>query len=55
MSSAEGGMVLTSQTVRDLVAGSGLRFSDQGERVLKGVPDKHRLFLAMLEEAAATS
>ncbi|AZO19927.1 adenylate/guanylate cyclase domain-containing protein [Mesorhizobium sp. M1E.F.Ca.ET.045.02.1.1] len=55
MSSAEGGMVLTSQTVRDLVAGSGLRFSDQGERVLKGVPDKHRLFLAMLEDAGATS
>ena len=48
-------MVLTSQTVRDLVAGSGLHFSDQGEHVLKGVPDEHRLFLAMLDEGGATS
>jgi pimeloyl-ACP methyl ester carboxylesterase len=51
MSAADGGMVFTSQTVKDLVVGSGLRFADRGEHVLKGVPDKHRLFLAVLEEA----
>jgi class 3 adenylate cyclase len=31
--------VLVSQTVKDLVAGSGLVFEDAGERELKGVPD----------------
>jgi class 3 adenylate cyclase len=36
--------VLVSQTVKDLVAGSGLRFEDRGERELKGVPDRWRLY-----------
>jgi len=36
--------VLVSQTVRDLVAGSGLTFEDAGEHELKGVPDRWRLF-----------
>ena len=36
--------VLVSQTVKDLVAGSGLAFDDQGEYELKGVPDRWRLF-----------
>ena len=36
--------VLVSQTVRDLVAGSGLAFEDAGERELKGVPDRWRLY-----------
>jgi class 3 adenylate cyclase/pimeloyl-ACP methyl ester carboxylesterase len=36
--------VLVSQTVRDLVAGSGLTFEDVGERELKGVPDRWRLY-----------
>jgi class 3 adenylate cyclase len=35
--------VLVSQTVKDLVAGSGLRFEDAGEHELKGVPDRWRL------------
>jgi hypothetical protein len=30
--------------VKDLVAGSGLRFVDCGVRALKGVPDEWRLF-----------
>ena len=38
------GEVLVSSTVKDLVAGSGLRFEDRGERELKGVPDLWRLF-----------
>ena len=36
--------VLVSQTVKDLVAGSGLTFEDAGEHALKGVPDRWRLY-----------
>jgi len=36
--------VLVSQTVKDLVAGSGLTFEEAGEHVLKGVPDRWRLY-----------
>ena len=38
--------VLVTQTVKDLVAGSGLTFSDQGEHQLKGVPERWRLYTA---------
>ncbi len=38
------GEVLVSSTVKDLVAGSGICFADRGDHVLKGVPDKWRLF-----------
>jgi pimeloyl-ACP methyl ester carboxylesterase len=41
------GEVLVSQTVRDLVAGSGLTFEERGRHVLKGVPDEWRLFRAV--------
>jgi len=36
--------ILVSQTVKDLVAGSGLVFEDAGEHELKGVPDRWRLY-----------
>jgi class 3 adenylate cyclase len=36
--------VLVSQTVKDLVAGSGLVFEDAGEHELKGVPDAWKVF-----------
>jgi class 3 adenylate cyclase len=36
--------VLVSQTVKDLVAGSGLVFEDAGEHELKGVPERWRLY-----------
>jgi class 3 adenylate cyclase len=36
--------VLVSQTVKDLVAGSGLTFEDAGEHDLKGVPDRWHLY-----------
>jgi class 3 adenylate cyclase len=39
--------VLISQTVRDLVAGSGLAFEDAGEHDLKGVPGRWRLYRAV--------
>ena len=38
------GEVLVSSTVKDLVAGSGLRFEDRGEHQLKGIPDTWRVF-----------
>jgi pimeloyl-ACP methyl ester carboxylesterase len=40
--------VLVSQTVRDLVAGSGLMFEEAGEHELKGVPDRWRLYRAVV-------
>ena len=36
--------VLVSSTVKDLVAGAGLRFADRGTRTLQGVPGEWRLF-----------
>jgi class 3 adenylate cyclase len=42
------GELLVSQTVRDLVAGSGLDFEERGMHKLKGVPDEWRLFRAIL-------
>jgi class 3 adenylate cyclase len=44
---AQPGEVLVSSTVKDLVAGSGLRFEERGEHVLKGVPGQWRLFAAV--------
>jgi class 3 adenylate cyclase/pimeloyl-ACP methyl ester carboxylesterase len=41
---ADGGEVLVSSTVKDLVAGSGINFIDRGEHDLKGVPGAWRLF-----------
>jgi class 3 adenylate cyclase len=38
--------VVVSQTVKDLVAGSGFSFVDRGERELKGIPGRWRLYLA---------
>jgi class 3 adenylate cyclase len=35
---AGAGEVLVSSTVKDLVAGSGFRFSDRGNQTVKGVP-----------------
>ena len=42
--SAAPGEVLVSSTVKDLVAGSGLRFVDRGSHSLHGVPGEWRLF-----------
>jgi pimeloyl-ACP methyl ester carboxylesterase len=38
--------VFVSSTVKDLVAGSGLKFEDSGSHVLKGVPGEWRLYRA---------
>jgi class 3 adenylate cyclase len=41
---AHPGEVLASGTVKDLVVGSGIEFSDRGEHELKGVPGSWKLF-----------
>ena len=43
-SSAGASEILVSQTVKDLVAGSGLVFEDAGEHELKGFPDRWHLY-----------
>ena len=41
---APAGKVLVSQTVKDLVTGSGLEFEDFGMHALKGVADSWHLY-----------
>jgi class 3 adenylate cyclase len=41
---ADAGEVLVSSTVKDLVAGSGIDFTDRGQHELKGVPGAWQLF-----------
>ena len=45
---ASAGEILTSATVKDLVAGSGIAFEDRGAHELKGVPGVWRVYLAQL-------
>jgi class 3 adenylate cyclase len=46
MGRAEAGEILVSGTVRDLVIGSDLTFSDRGEHELKGIPGRWSLYAA---------
>ena len=46
MGRAEAGEILVSGTVRDLVIGSELTFSDRGEHELKGIPGSWSLYAA---------
>lgn len=46
--------LMVSATLRDLVAGSGIKFVDRGYRNLKGVPGKWRLYAAEMPEPAGT-
>jgi pimeloyl-ACP methyl ester carboxylesterase len=43
---AGAGEVLVTSTVKELVAGSGIRFQERGATRLKGIPDEWRLFSA---------
>jgi class 3 adenylate cyclase len=43
-SEAGSGEVLVSRTVTDLVAGSGIHFTERGAHALKGVPGEWQLF-----------
>jgi class 3 adenylate cyclase len=46
---AEPSEVLVSQTVKDLVAGSGIRFVDRGAHALKGIDGSWQLFAAAVD------
>jgi class 3 adenylate cyclase len=52
-SAAGPGEVVVSSTVKDLVAGSGLRFEDRGMHALKGLPEPWRLFAVDAASARA--
>jgi class 3 adenylate cyclase len=49
---AQPGELLVSSTVKDLVVGCGLEFSDRGKHELKGVPGAWRIY-ALADEAPA--
>jgi class 3 adenylate cyclase len=42
--------VLVSSTVKDLVAGSGIRFEERGEYQLKGISESWHLFAVSKRE-----
>ena len=44
---ARPGEVLVSQTVKDLVAGSGITFHERGRTQLKGIPGEWSLYAVM--------
>ncbi len=46
---AQAGESLVSSTVRDLVAGSGLRFADRGLHALRGLPEQVHLYTVLPE------
>ena len=48
---AQSNEILVSNTVKDLVAGSGLHFEDRGEHVLKGIPGGWRLFAVVAPDS----
>ncbi len=44
---ARPGEILVSQTVRDLVAGSGIEFEDRGPHTLRGIPGSSHLYAVL--------
>jgi class 3 adenylate cyclase len=50
---AQPGEVLVSNTVKELVAGSGISFTDRGTRLLRGLPGEWQLFTPDVPEASA--
>jgi class 3 adenylate cyclase len=53
MGAAQPGEVLVSNTVKELVAGSGLTFTDRGTHILRGLPGEWQLFTPEVPEASA--
>jgi class 3 adenylate cyclase len=47
MALAAASEILVSRTVKDLVAGSGLRFNDRGRHSLKGLQEAMELYAAL--------
>ena len=52
---AEAGEVLVSQTVKDLVVGSGIEFEERGTHALKGVPGEWRLYASQTSRQPAVA
>src|SRR5687768_15058746 len=52
---AGAGEILISRTVRDLVSGGGFHLIDLGERKLKGVPDRWRVFKVQGGEGSSST
>jgi class 3 adenylate cyclase len=52
---AQPGEVLVSNTVKELVAGSSITFTDRGTHVLKGLPGEWRLFSPDVSGASAST
>jgi class 3 adenylate cyclase len=50
---ARPGEVLVSHTIKELVAGSGMTFTDRGAHILKGLPGEWRLFTPDVAKASA--
>jgi class 3 adenylate cyclase len=50
---AQPGEALVSHTVRDLVAGSGVTFTDRGTHLLNGLPGEWQLFAPDVPKASA--
>jgi class 3 adenylate cyclase len=50
---AQPGEILVSNTVKELVAGSGITFTARGTHILKGLPGEWRLFTPDVPEASA--
>ena len=50
---AQPGEVLVSNPVKELVAGSGITFTDRGTHLLRGLPGEWRLFTPDVPEASA--
>ncbi|MCJ7509335.1 MAG: adenylate/guanylate cyclase domain-containing protein, partial [Dehalococcoidia bacterium] len=51
---AQGGQIVASDVVRQLVAGKGFLFADQGETALRGFEDPARLYEVHWREASAS-
>jgi len=54
MSTGGGGDVIVTQTVHDLVSGSGVRFADHGIHELKGIPGSWHLYKLATIDGRAT-
>ena len=55
MGAAQPGEVLVSHTVKDLMAGSGITFTDRGTHIFKGLPGEWRLFTPEVPEVRAST
>ena len=55
MVAAQPGEVLVSNTVKELVAGSGITFKDRGTHIFKGLPGEWQLFTPDVDEAEAVT